>query len=100
MEALAPVIGFIETRANLAYAVVFILAFSEAIPFVGAVVPGSVLVIAAAALIPTGAVRMWPLMAAAVAGALLGDGLSYSLGRRYGRAILDRPPFRHYPELI
>jgi undecaprenyl-diphosphatase len=51
---------------------------------VGAVVPGSVLLVGIGALVPAGAANLWAILAWAVAGAVAGDGLSYWLGYRYG----------------
>lgn len=96
MHDLAPVITFVSDHALLTYAVVLLLAFSESVPEIGALVPGTATIIAIAVLVPTGAVRLLPLLIAAV----LGDGLSYWLGLRYGRAILARWPLNRYPELV
>jgi membrane protein DedA with SNARE-associated domain len=67
----------------LAYGAVFLLALSEAIPVVGALVPGSALIIGISALVPAGIVKLLPLLIAAAIGAIIGDGLSYGLGHRY-----------------
>ena len=70
MEAVAAaVMAFLSAHPHLAYAAVFVLALSEALPIVGAVVPGSALIIAIAAFVPSGVVSLWPLLAAAIAGA-------------------------------
>lgn len=100
MDAFAAVTQSIAAHAYLAYGAVFVLAFFEAIPVVGSVVPGSALIIGLAALIPTGTVQMWPLMIAAIIGAILGDGLPYWLGHRYRETILRRWPLDRHPGLI
>ena len=94
------VIEFISAHPHLAYLVVLLLAASESIPVLGALVPGSAVIVAASALVPTGAVRLWPLLVAAVAGAIIGDGLSYWIGHRYKGAALDFRPLRRYPALV
>lgn len=91
---------FVFLHPHWAYATVFLLALSEAIPVIGTLVPGSSLIVGISALVPSGAIRLWPLLVAAVAGAIIGDGLSYWLGRRYQRAILNRRPLNRYPDLI
>jgi membrane protein DedA with SNARE-associated domain len=45
-------------------------------------------------------VNPWPLLGAAIAGAIFGDGLSFWLGRRYHREILLRWPLNRYPQFI
>lgn len=100
MDAFATVTQTIAAHSELAYAVVFVLALLEAVPVVGSVVPGSALIIAAAALIPSGTVQMWPLMTAAILGAIVGDGLPYWAGHRYRATILSRWPLKGYPGLV
>ena len=90
----------IAAHAYLAYGAVFVLAFLETIPVLGSVVPGSALIVAVAALIPTGTVKMWPLMVAAIVGAILGDGLPYWLGHHYRQTILGRWPLDRYAGLV
>lgn len=100
MDSLALVTEFIAAHSSLAYGAVFLLAFLEAVPVIGSVIPGSVIIIGIAALVPTGTVQMWPLMAAAIGGAILGDGLPYWFGHRYREAILSRWPLDRYPGLV
>ena len=100
MDSLAVVTEFIAAHSSLAYGVVFLLAFLEAVPVIGSVIPGSAIIIGIAALVPTGTVQMWPLMAAATSGAILGDGLPYWFGHRYREAILSRWPLERYPGLV
>ena len=59
----------------------FVVACAESLAMVGAVVPAAIVMFAAGALIGTGALDLWTTLAAAVGGAVLGDGLSYELGR-------------------
>lgn len=83
-----------------AYGVVLLLALSESIPLIGAVVPGTAVIVGIAALVPQGAVQLWPLLLTASAGAIAGDGVSFWLGRHYHRAMLTRWPFSRYPGLV
>jgi len=76
------------------------LALSEAVPLIGVVVPGSTLIIAISALATSAEVNPWMLLAAAVSGAILGDGFSFWLGQRYHREILLGWPLRRYPQFI
>ena len=98
--SLSAVTALIASHPILAYVSVFLLALSECIPIVGVVVPGSAAILAISALTPTGAVRLWPLLVAATAGAIVGDGLSFWLGHSYRREILETWPFNRYPEVI
>jgi undecaprenyl-diphosphatase len=92
--------AFIAEHPHFAYATVLLLALSESVPVIGAVVPGTAVIVGVGALVPTGIVTLWPLLGAAVAGAILGDGLSFWLGHRYNRKILDSWPVSRHPDLI
>jgi hypothetical protein len=50
----------VATHPNFAFAAVFLLALSEAIPVVGTVVPGSSLVLGTCALVTAADVKPWP----------------------------------------
>jgi len=82
------------------YGLVFLLALCESLPIVGAVVPGTALIVGISALVPSGAVALWPLLICATLGAIIGDGFSYWLGHHYHRQITRRWPFSRYPGLI
>ncbi len=97
---ISAVTNFVEAHHYWAYALVFFLATSEALPIIGAVVPASAIIVAISALVPAGAVKLVPLIVSAAAGAILGDGFSYWLGRHYHRQIGDYWPLKRYPGLI
>lgn len=92
-------IAFLDGHPSIAYGLVFLAAVLEAMPLIGAIVPGSTIIIAISALAPSGAVTFWPLLFWAVLGAVIGDAASYQLGSRYQRQILERWPFSRYPQL-
>jgi membrane protein DedA with SNARE-associated domain len=92
--------SFVEMYPHLAYGLVLLLAFSESLPVLGAVVPGTAIIVGLAALVPSGVLKLSPLLVAALIGAMIGDGLSFWLGHRYHEQILTRWPFRRYPQLI
>lgn len=94
------IIEFLMAHPHVAYLAVFLLALSESIPIIGTVVPGTVVILALSALVPSGVLLLWPLLVAATLGAIAGDGLSFWLGHRYHREILGFWPFNRHPELI
>lgn len=65
-----------------AYALVAILSFGEALAFVGIFVPGSIALITAGLLAGSGVLSIWPLFIWASLGAIMGDTVSYWIGRR------------------
>lgn len=101
METTASLIkDFVTANPLLAYGATFGLALAEAVPVVGAVVPGSTLIIGISVLAPQGAISVWPLLVAAILGAVVGDGVSYWLGRHSHAAILRRWPINRYPGFV
>ncbi len=96
----ASIIRFAGAHHEIAYGLVLLAALAEALPVIGAFVPGDVIILGVSAVVPTGALRFWPLVAAATVGAVLGDGVSFGFGARYRRTILSRWPLKRYPALI
>jgi len=96
----AGIVDFIGAHPHYALTAIFLLALSEAIPMIGTFVPGSTLIIGICALATGAHVNPWPLLGAAVIGAIFGDGLSFWLGRRYHREILLCWPLNRYPQFI
>ena len=91
---------FIATHPHYAAWAVFLLAFSEAIPVIGTVVPGSTLIVAISALAIEAHISPWLLLVAAILGAVVGDGASFWLGQRCHRQILQRWPLDRFPGFI
>ncbi|PZV36736.1 bifunctional DedA family/phosphatase PAP2 family protein [Mesorhizobium kowhaii] len=100
MSFFSALTDYIASHPHLAYTAIFLLALSESIPAIGAVVPGTAIIVGLAALVPSGVLTLWPTLIAAFLGAIVGDGLSFWLGHQYHREILQRWPLNRYPELI
>lgn len=97
---LDPLIAFVSAHAWLGYLTLFLAALLEAVPVVGAVVPGSTVILALGALVPGGELRFEGVLAAAIAGALIGDGSAFWVGHRRQREILSAWPLSNHPRLI
>ena len=67
---------------------------------VGSVIPGSTVILALSALVPGGQLQLGFVLAAAVAGAVLGDGTAFWIGHRTQREILTAWPMSNYPRLV
>lgn len=100
MNDLHQLIGFVSLHAGLAYAVIFLAAFLEAIPIFGALVPGSTVIVALSALVPGGGLKLVPILTAAITGAVVGDGLAYWIGRVSQRKVLTVWPMSIYPAAV
>jgi membrane protein DedA with SNARE-associated domain len=95
-----PLIAFVSAHPWLAYLTLFLAALLEAVPVVGSVVPGSTIILALSALVPSGDLQLeWALLTA-IAGALLGDGSAFWIGHRAQREILSSWPMSNYPRLV
>ncbi|MGH8295910.1 MAG: VTT domain-containing protein [Steroidobacteraceae bacterium] len=94
------IVTFSRDHQGLAYGLVLLVALSESLPVFGAFVPGDAIILGLSALVPTGALGLWPLIAAATAGAVIGDGFAFWLGHHYRSAIVTRWPLRGHRAVI
>src|SRR5579864_7858530 len=101
MDAIVqPTLAFIAAHAHWAAAIMFVTAFGESFAFLSLLFPGTTLLIAAGTLMQDGTLPYLPVMIGAVAGATLGDTISYWIGHRFGGGIARRWPFTRHPELL
>jgi membrane-associated protein len=84
----------------LAYLAIAVAALLEAVPIAGSLIPGSTVILALSALVPSGHLQLAPVLAAAMLGALTGDGLAFWIGHRAQRRILEAWPLSNYPALV
>jgi membrane protein DedA with SNARE-associated domain/membrane-associated phospholipid phosphatase len=99
-ELFRQLLGWIGANPGWTYLIVFIVALAESLAVVGMLVPGVMIMIGAGALIATGNIAFWPTALSAIAGAVLGDGISYWLGHHYRERIRDWWPFNRYPQQL
>ena len=95
-----PLIALVSAHAWLAYLAIFFAALLEAAPVLGSIVPGSTLILALSGLIPGGELQLMPVLAAAIIGAVIGDGTAFWIGHRSKREILSAWPMSRYPGVI
>jgi membrane protein DedA with SNARE-associated domain len=95
-----PLIAFVSAHAWLAYLTIFLAALLEAVPVVGSVIPGSTIILALSALVPGGELRLEPVLATAIAGAMVGDGTAFWTGHLAQRQILGAWPMANYPRVV
>ncbi|HYN79085.1 MAG TPA: VTT domain-containing protein [Lamprocystis sp. (in: g-proteobacteria)] len=94
------ILAWVGLHPRWAYVTVFLVALTESTAIIGVFIPGVILLMGTGTLITTGVIAFWPAFIAAVAGAIAGDGLSYSLGRHYNDHLRTMWPFSRYPESI
>lgn len=81
-------------------AAVFIVACIECLAIAGLIVPGTVLLFAVAVLAGSGALSLGETLLLGFLGGVLGDVVSYFLGRHFHQNIRRLPGLRHHPEWI
>ncbi|KWE62490.1 cytochrome O ubiquinol oxidase [Burkholderia ubonensis] len=82
-------LGAVGAHPALVLVIVFATACAEAIALIGTVVPAGAVMFAAGTLIGAGALDGWITIGVAVAGAAVGDGISYELGRHYRSEVRE-----------
>ncbi|NQD94026.1 bifunctional DedA family/phosphatase PAP2 family protein [Pseudomonas sp. CrR25] len=78
----------------------FLIACVECLAIAGIIVPGTVLLFAVAVLAGSGALSLGQTLALAYCGGLLGDALSYAIGRYFHQDIRRLPGLRHHPQWL
>lgn len=94
------VTGFVADRPVAACGFIFAVTLGEALAVVGLFVPGTPILILVGAMIASGDLPMAPLILAATLGAIVGDGVSYAVGRRFRGSIRTSWPFTRWPGLL
>jgi membrane protein DedA with SNARE-associated domain len=95
-----PTLDFLSAHSGWAFPVMFIVSFGESFAFLSLLFPGTSILIVAGTLMSAGSLPYWPLLLGAVIGAVLGDSVSFWLGRRYGGGIARIWPFARNPDLL
>ncbi|HTN98974.1 MAG TPA: VTT domain-containing protein [Nordella sp.] len=100
MEYIQPYLDFFTQHPGWAIAIVFLIAFGEALLIIGLFVPSTAVLVGAGMLVGTGHLEFWPVFAATAIGAILGDQLSYWAGRLFGERLKTLWPLNRYPVLV
>lgn len=94
------VVDFMHAHAAWAAPAAFVIAFAESLAVVSLFVPATVMLLGLGAVVAAGAAGFGEVFAAAVTGAILGNSVSYWVGRRFKHSISGAWPFRQRPELL
>ncbi|GAB1597067.1 bifunctional DedA family/phosphatase PAP2 family protein [Lysobacter claricitrinus] len=92
--------AWISAHPLAAGALIFLVAFCDAVIVLGIVVPALPLLFAVGTLIGLGHVNGPYAVASAAIGAFVGDGMSYWIGRRWGPQLRTRGPFARWPQWL
>ncbi|MBT2338302.1 MULTISPECIES: bifunctional DedA family/phosphatase PAP2 family protein [Pseudomonas] len=90
--------GWLSANPQWLAVAVFIVACVECLAIAGLIVPGTVLLFAIAVLAGSGALSLGETLLLGLLGGLLGDLISYFLGRHFHQNIRRLPGLRQHPE--
>ena len=79
---------------------IFLIACVECLAIAGIIVPGTLLLFAVAGLAGNGALTLWETLLLAYLGGVLGDALSYGIGRYFHQDIRRLPLLRSHPQWL
>jgi membrane protein DedA with SNARE-associated domain len=79
---------------------VLALAFGESLAFISLLLPATVILLGVGLLIGGSGIAFWPLWCAAVVGAILGDWLSFWVGKRLKGNVAHYWPLTRHPDLL
>lgn len=91
---------YLSANPTLAILILFLVAFGEAMLFIGLFVPSIPIMIGAGALVGLGKLGLFPVLIASALGAIAGDALSFWIGRRGKRHLTSVWPLATHPDLL
>ena len=94
------ILAFVKANPGWAMFVIGLTAFGESFVFLSLLFPGTAILIAAGTLVSEGILNPLPTVVAGIAGAVLGDSVSFWLGQRFGPLLPKIWPFRRNPERL
>ncbi|PVY78855.1 undecaprenyl-diphosphatase [Tamilnaduibacter salinus] len=100
MEAVEPLLEWLSAHPGWLGTAIFTIALIESLAIAGVVVPGVALLFAVAVLAGETGLGLLPTLAFAWSGAVVGDGVSFWLGRLFSGRLHEVWPFRRYPSVI
>ena len=99
-QMISQIVAFLSAHPNLAVLILLLVAFGEALLFVGLFVPSTPIMIGAGALVGLGKLGLFPVLVASALGAIAGDALSFWIGRKYKDQLTSRWPLSTHPDLL
>ncbi len=98
-------VELIKQHAGWSFPILFVVSFGESFVGLSLLFPGTTIMVIAGTfarwpLNPHGILSIWPLLFGAILGAVLGDAISFWLGRRFGHLIEKHWYFVRHPEML
>ncbi len=92
--------NYLHSHPHIGLLITFFIAFTESLPVIGAVIPGSVTMTAVGMLIGSGVMPLASTMTWAILGAFFGDFVGFWVGARYQQQLKTIWPFRNNPSWL
>jgi membrane protein DedA with SNARE-associated domain/membrane-associated phospholipid phosphatase len=99
-DYLQPLLAWLHIHPYWGGIITFLVASIESLAVIGTIIPGSVTLTAIGVLVGSGVLPMVETLLWAIAGAAVGDGVSYWFGYHYHERLRQMWPFTRYPNLI
>lgn len=99
-EPLQTMVEWVGAHPHWASVALFLISLIESLAVVGALLPGVVILFGIGTLIGAGVLDFWSMVAWAVGGAVVGDGVSFWLGRHHRERLRRAWPFCRYPRML
>jgi membrane protein DedA with SNARE-associated domain len=98
-------IELIKQHSGWSLPILFLVSFGESFVGFSLLFPGTTIMVLAGTLArwpfnPDGVLDIWPLLAGAISGAVIGDAISFWLGRRFGHLIDKHWYFVRHPDIL
>ncbi|MGB8365483.1 MAG: DedA family protein [Rhizomicrobium sp.] len=98
-------VQLIKQHSGWALPVLFVVSFGESFVGISLLFPGTTIMVIAGTLVrgplnPDGALDAWPLLIGAFLGAVIGDAISFWLGRRFGHLLDKHWYFVRHPIIL
>lgn len=93
-------LAFVRANAAWAPVIIFALTFAESMAVLSLFVPAWALIVAFGPLVGSAGIDFWPVLLGAAGGAIVGDWVSYWIGRYFKDDIGRMWPFRNHPDLL
>ena len=97
---ISPVVDWISQNPQWAYWVIFTIAFLESLAIIGIFAPGWLLLVGVGILIGTGSINYLMASVYCFFGAVLGEYISFAVGKHYQDKVRHWPIFQRHPDWL
>src|SRR3954468_23200722 len=93
------ILEFVQNHKSYAPFVLGLMTFAESLALVSLLLPTMTILIAVGFVLAAADIPFWQVWAGAAGGAVLGNWVSYAIGRRYKKAAYEAWPLSRNPKL-